>query len=88
MASANVREHSQVDRSIVHLPIAHCPLPTAGQAECAERLNPPPLPYGKRWRVKSKAQVLADVSDPSQISPQHPCAFRRADPKSAPGWIL
>ena len=28
-----------------------------GPAECAERLNPPPLPYGKRWRVKSKAQV-------------------------------
>ena len=29
----------------------------AGQAECAERLNPPPLPYGKSWRVESKAQV-------------------------------
>ena len=28
-----------------------------GPAECAERLNLPPLPYGKSWRVKSKAQV-------------------------------
>ena len=37
------------------LPITYCPLP--GPAECAERLNPPPLPYGKSWRVKSKTQV-------------------------------
>ncbi len=28
-----------------------------GPAECAERLNPPPLPYGKSWRVEPKAQV-------------------------------
>ena len=31
--SANTRKW------IVPLPIAYCPLPTAGQAECAERLN-------------------------------------------------
>ena len=37
------------------LPITYCPLP--GPAECTERLNPPPLPYGKSWRVGSKAQV-------------------------------
>ena len=35
--------------------ITYCPLP--GPAECAERLNPPPLPYGKSWRVESTAQV-------------------------------
>ena len=51
------------------LPITYCPLP--GPAECAERLNPPPLPYGKSWRVESKAQVrncrshLADLRTPS-----------------------
>ena len=37
------------------LPISHCRW--LGLAECAERLNPPPLPYGKSWRVKPKAQV-------------------------------
>ena len=37
------------------LPVTYCPLP--GPAECAERLNPPPLPYGKSWRVESKIRV-------------------------------
>ena len=36
------------------LPISHCRW--LGLAECAERLNPPPLPYGKSWRVRSKAR--------------------------------
>ena len=57
---------------------AKCPVtPLHGPAECAERLNPPPLPYGKSWRVKSKAQVhilrshLADLRPP-HISPSGP----------------
>ena len=42
------------------LPITHCPL--SGPAECAERLNPPPLPLGKSWRVGSKPEVhIADL---------------------------
>ena len=49
--------HLQFPISHFPFPIADCPLRMAGQAECAERLNPPPLPYGKSWRVKSKAQV-------------------------------
>ena len=50
-------------KSHLPFPISHFPIsfftsfPCPGPAECAERLNPPPLPYGKRWRVRSKAQV-------------------------------
>ena len=68
--------------------IAHRPLLMLGLAECAERLNPPPLPYGKSWRVRSKPQVrnlrshLADLRPPQNL-PQHPRAFRPAAPKSA-----
>ena len=47
---------------LLHQPAAHNLLPIAsfrrsGPAECAERLNPPPLPLGNSWRVKSKAEV-------------------------------
>ena len=30
---------------------------------------------------------LADISDPPQISPQRPCAFRPADPNHASDWF-
>ena len=67
-----------------HLPIAHSfslrPFP--GPAECAERLNPPPLPYGKSWRVESKTEVhnadlkFADLRPP-HISPSAPAHSAR-----------
>ena len=47
---------------LLHQPAAHNLLPIAsffrlGPAECAERLNPPPLPLGKSWRVRSTTEV-------------------------------
>ena len=58
--------------------ISHCPSPIShlpflcfrcpGPAECAERLNPPPLPYGKSWRVKSTTAFhFADLNPQIQI---------------------
>ena len=35
------------------------------------------LVVDKRWRVKSTPEVFNLISDPPQISPQHPRAFRR-----------
>ena len=63
-----------------------------GLAECAERLNPPPLPYGKRWRVKSKAEVhisdhILQISDPLKISPSAPAHSARPPQKvRGPGF--
>ena len=67
---------------LLHQPAAHNLLPIAsfrrsGPAECAERLNPPPLPLGKSWRVRLTAEVhilrshLADLRPP-HISPSGP----------------
>ena len=56
--------------------ITYCPVP--GPAECAERLNPPPLPLGKSWRVESTAEVRMCQSQicrsltPSKSSPAPP----------------
>ena len=57
------------------LPISHCRW--LGLAECAERLNPPHLPYGKSWRVKPKAEVhisdhILQISDPLISPPAAP----------------
>ena len=57
------------------LPISHCRWP--GLAECAKRLNPPPLPYGKSWRVESKPQAtssdhILQISDPLISPPAAP----------------
>ena len=90
--------------SYLPFPISHCPFHISmsrfdrrlsishgswlGPAECAERLNPPPLPYGKSWRVESKPQVrnlrshLADLRPPQNL-PQRPRAFRPAASKCA-----
>ena len=73
------------------LPITYRPLP--GPAECAERLNPPPLPYGKSWRVKPTAEVhilrshLADLRTPSK-SPPAPLRIPPGHPKWRTGLIL
>jgi len=60
-----------------------------GLAECAERLNPPPLPYGKSWRVKSKAEVhisdhILQISDPLKISPSAPAHSARPPQNARP----
>ena len=72
---------SPISHFYVYVPFrssfAHFPFLMLGLAECAERLNPPPLPYGKSWRVESKAQVrisdhILQISDPLKISPSTP----------------
>lgn len=45
----------------------------SGPAECTERLgNPPPLPQGKRWRVRSTPQVLQMSETPLKSPPSAP----------------
>ena len=81
---------SSISHFYVYVPFrssfASFPLLMFGLAECAERLNPPPLPYGKSWRVESKAEVhisdhILQISDPLKISPSAPAHSARPTQK-------
>ena len=55
-----------------------------GRADCAGALggDPPPLPYGKSWRIEPKPKVhisdhILQISDPLKISPSAPAHSAR-----------
>ena len=74
------------------LPISHCLW--LGLAECAERLNKIRRPcrmasagVSNPHPKSTSSDHILQISNPPQISPHRPCAFRPADPKCARGWF-
>ena len=69
------------------LPISHCRW--LGLAECAERSAALAVWQGAGVSNPNPKSISSNsnlqISNPPQISPQRPCAFRRASPKLAGG---
>ena len=58
--------------------IASCPLPMARPGGMRGAIESAALAVWQALACRIHTTSLADVSDPPQISPQRPCAFRRA----------